>query len=252
MMDVEVTALMSADDEAIWKRVGLFNSKVEYTAKQTVKGTFRSAWDPKLPRSLPNLQEENVLATVQLSGAKSKWDSSELLSGKKKRGFGQLDEHYRKEGGIQNVFSRRDQGRLKPWKANKTKQRFVMGSDIGLEDACTMAMCMLVGRLSYRKFCHTPLEDWVASNWKPLLGYSLEVFYLSQGWFGFRCRTSEDASLLLDTLWVVDGGSIMLKRWRINFDPSREYFNSDTFGCYSLVYLFSGGIRGLLWMWLVV
>jgi hypothetical protein len=76
-----------------------------------------------------------------------------------------------------------------------------------------MAMCTLVGRFSYRKLLQVPLEYWVEITWKPLLGYSPEIFYLARGWFGFKCRNLEDASLILESRWVVDGGSLMLKSW---------------------------------------
>jgi hypothetical protein len=125
---------------------------------------------------------------------------------------------------IETSFRRKDQRVFKPWKVNKVKRRFILGSNIGLEDACMMALCTLVGRFSYCKFVQVPIESWVESTWKPLLGYSPEVFYVARGWLGFKCRNPEDASLLLESLWVVEGGNIILKHWRITFDPSKDYF----------------------------
>jgi hypothetical protein len=40
--------------------------------------------------------------------------------------------------------------RRKLWKANKKAKHLVLGNDVGLEDTCRMALCALVGRLSYK------------------------------------------------------------------------------------------------------
>jgi hypothetical protein len=51
-----------------------------------------------------------------------------------------------------------------------------------------------------------------------------EVIYLTKGWIGFVCNSPEDATLLLSSLWVFGGSSIMLKWWRIAFNPDKDYF----------------------------
>jgi hypothetical protein len=38
------------------------------------------------------------------------------------------------------------------------------------------------------------------------------------------CRSLEDVSLLMSSLWVFGGSSLMLKRWRVSFDPTTEHF----------------------------
>jgi hypothetical protein len=80
------------------------------------------------------------------------------------------------------------------------------------------------------KLVAVSLDHWVDSSWKPLLGYSPEVFHLTHGWFGFKCRKPEDASLIMESRWLVDGGSLMLKRWCVSFDPTKEYFLSVIYG----------------------
>jgi hypothetical protein len=60
--------------------------------------------------------------------------------------------------------------------------------------------------------------------WLPSLGYVPEIMYLAKGWLGFIYRTSEDTTLLLASCWVFGGSSIMLKRWRVAFDPDIDYF----------------------------
>jgi hypothetical protein len=41
---------------------------------------------------------------------------------------------------------------------------------------------------------------------------------------GFICKTPEDSALLLAQRWVIGGCSLMIKRWRLDFNPEMEYF----------------------------
>jgi hypothetical protein len=75
------------------------------------------------------------------------------------------------------------------------------------------------------------LEDWVSVHWKPLLGYNSVVFYLTKGWFGFQFKRIEDTELILGRAWTYDGGSLMIKRWRVSFDPHMIISGSITYGC---------------------
>jgi hypothetical protein len=83
----------------------------------------------------------------------------------------------------------------------------------------------LVGRYAYRSCCKIPLVAWMEKTWEPVLGYSSEVWYLPRGWLGFVFKTPEDTELILGKFWGYEGGSLMLKRWRIHFDPNSEYFS---------------------------
>ena len=112
----------------------------------------------------------------------------------------------------------------KVWKANKKAKRLVLGNDVGLEDTCRMELCALVGWISYISLSNVSLEVWIRNQWLPLLGYSPEVIYLTKGWLGFICNSPKGASLLLSSLWVFGGSSLMLKRWRIAFNPDTDYF----------------------------
>jgi hypothetical protein len=69
-----------------------------------------------------------------------------------------------------------------------------------------------------------PVEEWMVNKWKPILGYVPEILYLTKGWMGFICKSPEDASLLLNNFWVLGGNNLMLKRWRVAFDPQTEHF----------------------------
>jgi hypothetical protein len=112
----------------------------------------------------------------------------------------------------------------KLWKANKAAKKLLLGSDVGLEETCRMALCGLVGRVSYHYLAQEPLQAWMEKYWAPTLGYSSEVLYLVKGWLGFICRTPEDTTLLMASRWVFGGSSIMLKRWWVAFDPTTDYF----------------------------
>ena len=56
------------------------------------------------------------------------------------------------------------------------------------------------------------------------MGYIVEVYYLPCGWFVFVFHSPKDADKILTSLWPFDGGNIMLKRWRLAFDPVQDYF----------------------------
>jgi hypothetical protein len=117
----------------------------------------------------------------------------------------------------------------KSWKPNKVKHMMVLGGDIGLEQSCNLALCALVGRLSYRTMCRQSLLEWVSVTWDPLLGYTPEVMTLSRGWFGFIFKSPEDTLEVLGKLWVINGDNLMLKRWRVSFDPTTDYFQFQHF-----------------------
>jgi len=115
--------------------------------------------------------------------------------------------------------------RRKAWKPNKRARRMVLGSDVGLEESCRLALCGLVGRLSYSHITNSSVQGWITQFWAPLLGYESEMLCLTKGWFGFICKTPEYAELLLNSLWVIWRSTLMLKRWRVAFDLRSEYFH---------------------------
>jgi hypothetical protein len=100
----------------------------------------------------------------------------------------------------------------------------MLGEDVGLEDMVSLTLFTPVGRFSYKYKCKMPIEEWVSVVWKPLLGYNSVVVYLTKGWFGFQFKSLEDTQMILDRAETYDGGSLMVKRWRVNFDPAQDYF----------------------------
>jgi len=101
-----------------------------------------------------------------------------------------------------------------------SRRKMVLGDDLGLDEVISLALNALVGHFSYRSRYSTPLSAWVKLHWLPILGYEPEVFYLSRGWFDFKFHTSYDTSNFLERLWSFDEGSLVLKRWKISFDPA--------------------------------
>ena len=67
----------------------------------------------------------------------------------------------------------------------------MLGEDVGLEDMVSLSLCALVGSFLYHARSTMPLIDWVSENWYPLLGYVLEVVFLTKGWFDFRFKGSK-------------------------------------------------------------
>jgi hypothetical protein len=110
------------------------------------------------------------------------------------------------------------------WRAKKMVHKMVLGADVGLVETCTLPLCGLVGRLSYRYLCKVALSEWVEHMWKLVLGYQPKIIYLTKGWVGFICNNPEDTELLLAQRWVIGGSSLMIKRWRLAFNPDTEYF----------------------------
>jgi len=90
---------------------------------------------------------------------------------------------------------------------------------VGLEETCRIALCGLVGRLSYAYLVTESFTIWMERTWIPVLGYKLELHFLTKGWMGFVFKSLEDATLLLNNPWVLGGCSLMLKRWTVAFDP---------------------------------
>jgi hypothetical protein len=139
----------------------------------------------------------------------------------KLRDKGKTVTNHLKEGG-KGARSTGSSRRL--WRAKKSVHKMVLGSDVGLAETYTLALCGLVGRLSYKYLCKVSIPEWVELNWKPVLGYSPEIIYLTKGWVGFICNTPEDTALLLAQRWVIGGSSLMIKRWHLAFNPETKYF----------------------------
>ena len=63
---------------------------------------------------------------------------------------------------------------------------------------------------------------WVTEYWKPFLTYVPTISLLVRGWIVFVFLEDAHASEVLSRLWRVGNGSLVLDRWHVNFDPTRE------------------------------
>ena len=59
-------------------------------------------------------------------------------------------------------------------------------------------------------------------HWKPILTYVSTISLLANGWLVFVFLEDKEASKMLNSLWKIDKGSLVLSRWRVDFDPLRE------------------------------
>jgi hypothetical protein len=112
----------------------------------------------------------------------------------------------------------------KQWMVKRTVKRLVLGVDVGLEDSCRMVICGLVGTLAYNNLSVESSTIWKERVWVPVLGYLLEIIFLTKGWVGIICVSPEDAELLLTRKWINGKSSLMLKTWRLAFSAETEYF----------------------------
>jgi len=76
-----------------------------------------------------------------------------------------------------------------------------------------------VGCFSYWVGSKTNIGRWMEKNWEPRLGYLLDTSFLPRGWFCLCFRNEKDANSILEGLWLVGEGSLMLKRWTHTFNP---------------------------------
>jgi hypothetical protein len=104
-------------------------------------------------------------------------------------------------------------------------KRLVLGDDVGLEDSCRMAVYGLVGRMAYKNLYVENFTVWLERIWVPVIGYLPEIIFLTKGWVGIICASPEDVELLLSRKWINGKSSLLLKRWRLDFNPEIEYFS---------------------------
>jgi len=100
---------------------------------------------------------------------------------------------------VRGVVGKRQPTKLpmKVWKPKRTKCSLVLGMDIGLEDSCSLTMCVLVCRMAYRHYCKSSVAEWMKASWEPIMGYSVELLTLLRGWFGFVSKSPEDSTRIL-------------------------------------------------------
>ena len=99
---------------------------------------------------------------------------------------------------------------------------YVLGHDIFMDQVSSLCSRALVGRLEYCRLGKKAWMDWVGDYWKPLLTYITTIILLSNSWIVFVFLDAAHASLILEKIWRIGLGSLVLGRWHSHFDPLRE------------------------------
>jgi hypothetical protein len=209
---------MNVADEEHWRKQGLFD-----LVDSVGKDYTSSDKSPSLP-SLPSHFRSSPCTPCAPSFSKllqstSGYTTKPFSKGTKKKHC----QHFQSQVGTKpDLNSLPGRG---IWRPKKIVHKMALGSDVGLPESCNLALCGLVGRLSYNYLCKVSILDWVDLSWKPLLGYAPEVIFLTKGWMGFLCKSPENVNVLLSHKWIITGSNLMIKRWCLAFNPESEYFH---------------------------
>ena len=122
------------------------------------------------------------------------------------------------KGWLHNTSCRK----AKSLKASEHKPQFVLGHDVYMDKVETLCYRALIGRLEYCSMSKEGCIDWVTLHWKPLIHYVPSISLPANRWLVFVFIEESDASLILDKLWPVLDGSLVLKKWHLGFDPLTE------------------------------
>ena len=105
------------------------------------------------------------------------------------------------------------QRKEKALKASSLKPRFALGHDIFLDRVENLRRRALIGRLEYISMSKDGWVDWETIHWKPIIHYVPSINLLANNWLVFVFLEESDASLILENLWPVLEGSVILKKW---------------------------------------
>ena len=80
----------------------------------------------------------------------------------------------------------------------------------------------LIGHFDFIKLNKEDHLAWVTEHWNPLINYVPNIIILTNSWVVFLFLESKDAQNMLDRLWVINYGSLVLDKWHLGFDPLRK------------------------------
>ena len=112
--------------------------------------------------------------------------------------------------------------KAKAYKTMEGKLRYVVGRDIYLDRVEALSRCALIGRLEYVSMEKKDWLSWATEFWKPFLSYIPTISLLARGWIVFVFLENAHATEVLNRLWRVGKGSLVLDHWYVNFDPAHE------------------------------
>jgi hypothetical protein len=196
-VEANISTLMNVVDEEIWREEGLYD-KMGVDDFDTDSFTKHLVNPPPIAPSRSFLSPVHAPSFANFLPTSSKFTKPVehliVALSREDQSKPKLQFNQSKVGGKEDVnpcLSRRQ------WRAKITVHKMILGSDVGLVEACSLALYGLVGILSYRYLCKVSLLEWVDLTWKSLLGYVPEVIFLTKGWVGFICKTPEDFALLM-------------------------------------------------------
>ena len=114
------------------------------------------------------------------------------------------------------------QRKEKALKASAFKPRFSLGHDVFMDRVESLCSRALIGRLEYISLSKDGWVEWETLHWKPIIHYVPSITLLANNWLVFVFLKESDASLILENLWPVLEGSVVLKKWHSGFDPLTE------------------------------
>ena len=91
-----------------------------------------------------------------------------------------------------------------------------------MEKFLSLSVRSPVGSLEYFHMDKEGWIVWIAKMWKPLLDYTPTVSQLSNGWYAFLFLEEAYESRIINGIWFIDKGYLMLWRWWSRFDPYRS------------------------------
>jgi hypothetical protein len=74
--------------------------------------------------------------------------------------------------------------------------RTIIGEDISIDEIPQITGKLLVGKFNGKAQGEKALSGWLDHQWKPLLGYSPGVHFLTRGWISFLFWSDEDCELV--------------------------------------------------------
>ena len=95
-----------------------------------------------------------------------------------------------------------------------------LGDDVYMADVIPLSDLALVGRFGGRGVSIQSFREWTKALWSPVLGYVLESYALTKGWFVSIFQNSVDACHILKGHWLKDNTPFNLTRWRPSFNEN--------------------------------
>lgn len=71
----------------------------------------------------------------------------------------------------------------------------MLGKDIGLTEVA-MLYVALVGKFGYGSMVKVDVSWWVKDTWGDFLGYSLDIYIPTNGWYCFKFRREHDVDCI--------------------------------------------------------